>query len=776
MQNQSDMVNTVGLLSKDPPIAVKEAISQILAHPSVKNADISPSEDKHGNWEIEINLIVPLPRDAVNEGITKTGVKAIEWVKILFPAAFPSLSPRLFLRADFNRAHPHINPGRQGELVSPCIYEGRLDDLLHEPDWINGLINQLADWLSKAAAGELLDCSGQGWEPIRRDSVEGSIVTEISIIRERITKAKMPLCQYIRYEYWQSVIGHSGRIIDESMFYPTIGEAIRHFEIGNTKRSQFGTNYSLGLVVSGGIKNTISIYQPDDVNSLEQLLVRAENYGCRSGLEIRLKEISEKISLPLIEQKLDIAVIFTVKRPCNLIGEDSDIEVIPYGITFTSDKDHRLQLTRTTVFPLVQIRKVNPKLLAETSDRNFNKADHRKEIAMIGCGSLGSKIALHLARSGHGPFRLYDKDCFSPHNNARHAVANFAAAEFMLPKVWLTKDLLKQVGANVTEVSKSLEDVIFRLQNKPDLFAKCNGLIIDATASSSVQDALCVVSPKNFGAPLLQIALYGRGQIGFFGLEGRDRNPRVDDLVAQLYQLGWESSTIGTKLYQSTKFDRINTGQGCTSFSMKMSDAKISLFSAGIAERTSQLLDNGIPKDGELLVGLLTEDCLGVNWMRQSTTKIEVIHVGDKSKWELRIPFALKDRMRMETEQHKPLETGGGLIGHINWGRRTIYVTGLLPPPMDSEFRTDEFVLGIQGLKKQISALEKATSHTLTYLGTWHSHPNGGGASGTDKRTLVDLTRERGNVPSICLIYRPEGLISVPGPITNPLENSECRH
>ncbi len=281
-----------------------------------------------------------------------------------------------------------------------------------------------------------------------------------------------------------------------------------------------------------------------------------------------------------------------------------------------------------------------------------------------------------------------------------------------------------------------------------------------------------MVSPKNFGAPLIQVALYGRGQIGYFGLEGRDRNPRVDDLVAQLYQLGWESSTIGTKLYQSTKFDRINTGQGCTSFSMKMSDAKISLFSAGIAERTSQLLGNGIPKDGELLVGLLTEDGLGVNWIRQSTTKIEVIHVGGKSKWELRIPSALKDQMRMETQQRRPLETGGGLIGHINWGRRTIYVTGLLPPPMDSEFRTDEFVIGIQGLKKLISDIEKATSHTLTYLGTWHSHPNGGGASGTDKRTLVELARERGNVPSICLIYRPEGLLSVPvpGPVTNPLE------
>ncbi|WAK04337.1 Mov34/MPN/PAD-1 family protein [Methylobacter sp. YRD-M1] len=758
----------MGFLPQELPIAVKTAIDQISVHPSVSKVATKPSKDKHDSWIIEIDMDVPLPRDARDKGITATGVKATEWVKIVFPTSFPAQAPRLFLRADFNRAHPHINPGRLGELVSPCIYEGRLDDLLHEPDWINGIINQLADWLGKAATGELLDCSSQGWEPIRRDSVNGTIVTDISIIRERMANAMNPLSQYLRYEYWQSIIGHSGRIIDESALYANLGEAIRKFRIGNNnERSPFRSFFSLAMLISGGTKKTIDIYQPDDVDNLEQLLLRAESYGCRSGLENRLKEITENITLPLIEQTLEVAVLFAVKRPCNLIGEGSDIEIIPYRIAFTSDENRRLQLCRTTVSPLVLIQKVSQKLLAETSDRNFNEADRRKEIAMIGCGSLGSKIAMHLARSGHGPFRLYDKDCFSPHNTARHAVANFAAAEFMLPKVWLTEDLLKQVGANVTQLKNPHEDIISLLQTKPDLLAKCNGLIIDATASISVQDALCIVSPKHLGAPLLQVALYGRGKIGFFGLEGKDRNPRVDDLVAQLYQLGLDSSPIGASLYLATNFDRINTGQGCASFSMKMSDAKISLFSAGISERASQLLDNGIPKGGELLVGLLTEDGLGVNWLRQATTKIEILYIGDKSKWELRIPVALKDQMRMETEQHRPLETGGVLIGHINWGRRTIYVTGLLPPPTDSEFRTDEFVLGIQGLKKQISVIEKTTRHTLTYLGTWHSHPNGGGASGTDRNTLAELTRERNNVPSVCLIYRPEGLLAVPGPITN---------
>lgn len=196
-QPPSHTVDRMGFLSQELPIAVNAAIDQILVHPSVNEVVTKPSKD-NGNWIIEINMDVPLPRDARDKGITATGVKAMEWVRIVFPTSFPAHAPRLFLRADFNRAHPHINPGRPGELVSPCIYEGKLDDLLHEPDWINGIINQLADWLRKAATGELLDSSGQGWEPIRRDSVDGTIVGDISIIRERIVNAKNPISQYLR--------------------------------------------------------------------------------------------------------------------------------------------------------------------------------------------------------------------------------------------------------------------------------------------------------------------------------------------------------------------------------------------------------------------------------------------------------------------------------------------------------------------------------------------------------------------------------------------------
>jgi hypothetical protein len=66
----------------------------------------------------------------------------------------PCPRPRPFLRADFPLNLPHINPHREGELVSPCLFEGSLDELLHRFG-LDAIVDQLIDWLHKAAAGHI---------------------------------------------------------------------------------------------------------------------------------------------------------------------------------------------------------------------------------------------------------------------------------------------------------------------------------------------------------------------------------------------------------------------------------------------------------------------------------------------------------------------------------------------------------------------------------------------------------------------------------------------
>src|SRR3989442_8709328 len=58
--------------------------------------------------------------------ISETGVRTVETCVLVFGSDWPLSAPEPFLRADFPLNLPHINPHRQGELVSPCLFEGSM--------------------------------------------------------------------------------------------------------------------------------------------------------------------------------------------------------------------------------------------------------------------------------------------------------------------------------------------------------------------------------------------------------------------------------------------------------------------------------------------------------------------------------------------------------------------------------------------------------------------------------------------------------------------------
>jgi hypothetical protein len=147
--------------------AVDDAIDQLRRHRGISRVG-EPHLIEGGDWVIEIDIPVELPSRAQAGGISATGVKAVETCMLAFSDRWPLRAPRPFLRPDFPRDLPHINAHRVGGLVPPCVYEGSLDELLHRLG-LDAVIDQIIDWLGKAASGTLIDLS-QGWEPTRRDS------------------------------------------------------------------------------------------------------------------------------------------------------------------------------------------------------------------------------------------------------------------------------------------------------------------------------------------------------------------------------------------------------------------------------------------------------------------------------------------------------------------------------------------------------------------------------------------------------------------------------
>ncbi|MBC8459603.1 MAG: hypothetical protein H8D67_16555, partial [Deltaproteobacteria bacterium] len=182
------------------------ALKTIRSHPSVHGETALLRPVSGGGFEINFNMNVPLPSRSRRKGMSETGVKSQEPVTLRFPPTYPFQAPTIFLRRNFNKLLSHINPiVRAGgkDHVLPCVYDGSLDDLLHqEGDGLSEILNQLLEWLRKAAIDDLID-PRQGWEPIRRDDTFGWVIYDLSGFRTLVQDREGALAFRRRFWEWK---------------------------------------------------------------------------------------------------------------------------------------------------------------------------------------------------------------------------------------------------------------------------------------------------------------------------------------------------------------------------------------------------------------------------------------------------------------------------------------------------------------------------------------------------------------------------------------------
>lgn len=153
----------------------------------------------------------------------------------------------------------------------------------------------------------------------------------------------------------------------------------------------------------------------------------------------------------------------------------------------------------------------------------------QRKVAIIGCGSLGSKIAVMLARAGVGNFFLIDDDLLLPGNFVRHDLdwrdVGTHKADSVAGRIQLVNPVaeckVRQHRLGGQESSGSIESLIESL-------ADCD-LLIDATAEPAVFNylsAAIAVGEKS----LLWAEIFGGG---FGGLIARHR-PEVEPSPATM--------------------------------------------------------------------------------------------------------------------------------------------------------------------------------------------------------------------------------------------------
>lgn len=712
------------------PSSITQAMRELGAFPDVHVGEPEPTRK---GWSVVAMFSVPLPTRATESGISSTGVKDCEPVIFLFPANYPLKAPKIRLRQDFPRNLPHLYPGSEKDLVAPCIYDGSLDDLLHQGKGLHGILEQVQDWLRKAASNSLIN-SKQGWEPIRFDLADNFIIYEQAKLREIITEEA-------QYKF---LTCNSLELTEVTFFkiYDYLPKNLNDWYARDVVRDDISDNdHLIGkrpiLLCWPDKDSVVSEYFPETVTNLGELREKSRTYGTHDIFWPQIQLLWSKLRGG--SRVVDVITIHCIRRPLPLINQITNLELLAYRV--------RVKLNffgvpdmNSPVEPVCHIHAVGPELLQSMSGSSPARME---SIIQIGCGSLGSKIAMHLCKAGHGPFTLIDDKRMSEHNLARHALTKTVGNKAEL----LGKEIdIFNVGA--TAYTQSLQD--FVAKDETCLFMKDN-LIIDSSASISVRETLASLPAATNNSRVFQTGLYNEGQMGYLTIEGKGRNPRVDDLSAALFDASIDNEGISKALVASdATFRRHATGQGCGSFTTVIPDTKISMYSAAMAERARKAYEGAICEDGEIAVGFVSETGMSLEWKTSYLGKTHPVPLGNRD-WELRVLAPAYDLMSAEVGRWPVSETGGVLIGRLCLARKCAIITRIIEAPPDTTRTSGRFELGTEGLVGRIAALQKSSG--LTYLGTWHSHLHGSTPSGVDTATLKKIKELRLGIPSFNLIW-----------------------
>jgi len=752
-------VDDIGL--RIPP-AIARALRLISAHPSVQSLDRVARADI-GTSAISVDIVVRLglPNGWMADGVSPNGVGARETVTLTFPNSYPIDPPLIHLRRSFDRTLAHVQPGSSADRAVPCIYYGDVRELLQQ-EGLAGILNQLVVWLEKAALGRLIDPK-QGWEHVRRDNTIDEIVADAHLLRSVVSKredrAIFPV-RFLRYRIGQ-FFGYQSTL-DTSKIRLNPKNGGRFFGIREPDADvTFGG--SLAIVAWPGKDRSgkpviASRYQPETVVDFESLFARADDYGCGGALRAAICDVKScflnsgagACPLPLI-------IVLFARRPFPLIGVDSDLELCPYLTEISASAFFR-DFGSTLVRPAGHRHAISVPLLRRMS--GADPEGQRRAWVQVGAGSLGSKIALHLARSGRAPAAVVDNQMFNPHNAARHALVP-ASGPFQ--RSWMGQKapaLCVAIGGLGQEAEPYVEDVtavVRDIARARRVFPKASWAVVNATASLAVREAFAAAGPEVVHSRIIETSLFAGGHVGLLTTEGSDRNPNTGDLITEAYELMRHDPGLCPLVFpKGEAVQRQEIGEGCGSITAVMSDARISMFAAPMAEAIAKMQRDGLPDMGRILIGALGADELSLTWTNHQVAPYTVVEIDEAAGWRVRISDRAHRKIVKDVSEWPGRETGGILLGRVSEATQTFHVVDTLPAPVDSRRSPTEFVLGTKGARSTIRAYAEACNHSLYCLGTWHSHVHASDPSSTDRATAREVGLAR-PTPSVLLICTPAG-------------------
>ncbi|MFC5507901.1 hypothetical protein [Bosea massiliensis] len=730
------------------PIA--RALRQLANHPRV-TAVGAPRVAAGGHWVV-VDFDTNLPNRWKAQGYSDSGVKAIEPITFVFTKSYPADAPIIFLRDDFDRSHPHIQPGHPSVPPVPCYVDGQTREFMRLQG-IRGIADQLSRWLEKAAFGALIGENDE-WEPTRRDSIDDVVVFDAAAVRQLPGRDAGAV-------FVSSIIIKDDEVepkSDQLSIWLASEQLTLNENAFRSLGAKGGIAPALGMIAwpgrtPSGSPFVAEHYRPETVTTLAELIERAGELGCRDPLVAQLDFLRRRINGRPLRRSLFLSIVLLARRPKTVLGQGSFWELCPYLIEIRSGDD----LANRKAIPvrmLLHRDQISAVLLRRAS--GLTDAGERSW-TLLGCGSVGSKLAVHLAREGRGPSTLVDRDRLTPHNYARHALLPMGVSEGLVScsKSGQLMGALEGLGQKAKSFGSDI--VAASLADDPAPRGKWWGaseaFLVDATGSRTVTEVLSLPTVIQERPRAIEASLLGGGKIGFMGIEGPKSNPSLLDLTIEGYrQMG--ADPVAREAAFGHEAQIITVGQGCSSVTSAMPDSLLGALTAPMALELGRLHRDGLPSDaGTLLLGTFASDGLSLNWNR---TRIEpFLQVGENGVTRtVRLSPRVVELIDRDIALRPGVETGGVVMGRYSEIGDVFHVVDILPTPSDSKFSASEFELGVMGLSEALGASSNLYRGAIYPIGTWHNHLTDSGPSRTDVMTAVNLALAQ-LFPVLMLIRTP---------------------
>lgn len=658
----------------------------------------------------------------------KNDIRKKERIGIEFSKSDSNLPKIWALRKSFPLI-PHINLEINEYPRSLCLYDVSYDEL--KINWTGfRLIERIREWLKLSALGNLHQ-NDQPLEPLLIAN-EGNIILPIGL------KNGDKLNVYCTSQEPNGSIN----LIATKNNYPFLTHHPVHFEV------------ILGQPQNHGV-----------IRHIPRNILELSNFLLSAGIDLK-DYLSKLVSTQKdIDADLNNKIIFIFYLPKKRNEEDTVYSWDAYGVyVFDTIAELGLKLGILEKFgsqlvKLFNVGKASDSVFEELKvgilkpHFEFNKEmarrlNGRKEtddpkIVAIGLGAIGSEIFMNCIRAGYGKWVLIDDDIFLPHNMARHALGYFDVG---IQKVERLEHKANQIlGENA---SKAIVANIIKDNSNETISAAFDDadIILDMTASTAATKSIAKINKTK--ARIVSIFLNPSGSDLVVLAEDILKANKIASIEVQYYRALLYLDGFEKHLHKEQEPIRYSTS--CRDLSSTISQDDIAHHSA-IASKFIKRLNS--KKNASICIWTSDDSCITTDRVDVKVFDTVEIAIGD---WTVIYDKWLIEKIYSARSKKLPNETGGILIGCHNMEEKKVYAVDTILSPGDSIEYPTAYIRGIKDVRSNLDIIENRTAGALSYIGEWHSHPEGCSSKPSqDDRTLFKWLKkhmEDENLPPLMLI------------------------